>query len=72
MLRDVVDGSNESLYHPNEENYTHFPPRSPSERISELDGVNDHWTYNIKIIQKKIDFLIKSCNCTNYETNFFE
>ena len=39
MLRDVVDGSNESLYHPNEENYTHFPPRSPSERISELDGV---------------------------------
>ena len=42
MLRDVVDGSNESLYHPNEENYTHFPPRSPSERISEFDGVLHH------------------------------
>ena len=34
IRRDVVDGSNESLYHANEENYTHFPARSPSERIS--------------------------------------
>ena len=24
MRRDVVDGSNESLYHANEENYTHL------------------------------------------------
>ena len=37
--RDVVDGSNESLYHANEEKYTHFRARSPSERISKLDGV---------------------------------